>query len=224
MKLTMINAYLINRSPLFREALKQLLVGSPFEVIGEANELLDGVAAINSGIIPDIIIGFLEGALLELDAIRKIREASADTKIVVVVGNLSPSKLNQALNSDIDACLVENISSDALVRYLGLVAAGEKVFPVEIAKMLIEGKSDHAGSGRRSHPSGLSRRELEILGCLIIGDPNKVIANRLKITEATVKVHLKGLLKKIDAVNRTQAAMWAVQNGIERFYATDSQR
>ncbi len=47
------------------------------------------------------------------------------------------------------------------------------------------------------------------------GDPNKVIANRLSITEATVKVHIKGVLKKIPASNRTQAAVWAIENGIE---------
>ncbi len=220
--MTVINAYLIDRSRLFREGLKRFLIDSPFEVIGEATEILEGLADINSGVSPDIIIvDFFESDHRELDAVRQLREAAADAKIVLLAGDVSPTKLNQALEVGIDACLVKNISSEALVQYLGLVIAGEKVFPVELAKMLIEGKTDFAGPGRRSHPSGLSPRELEILGCLINGDPNKVIANRLRITEATVKVHLKGLLKKINAANRTQAAMWAVQNGIERFYSLD---
>ena len=65
------------------------------------------------------------------------------------------------------------------------------------------------------------RVRVQILGCLINGDPNKVIANRLNITEATVKVHLKGILKKINAANRTQAAMWAMRNGVERMSAVE---
>ena len=58
------------------------------------------------------------------------------------------------------------------------------------------------------------RREREILQHLVMGASNKLIANRLGITEATVKVHLKTLLRKIDVNNRTQAAIWAMNNGI----------
>ena len=55
---------------------------------------------------------------------------------------------------------------------------------------------------------------MQILRCLLNGHPNKVIAKKLNITEATVKVHLKGVLKKISAANRTQAAIWALNNGL----------
>ena len=61
---------------------------------------------------------------------------------------------------------------------------------------------------------GLSPRELEILQALVTGASNKLIAIRLGITEATVKVHLKTLLRKIDVINRTQAAIWAMNNGV----------
>jgi two-component system nitrate/nitrite response regulator NarL len=60
----------------------------------------------------------------------------------------------------------------------------------------------------------LSSRELQILGCLVEGASNKVIANQLAITEATVKVHLKSILRKINASNRTQAAIWALHHGV----------
>ncbi len=69
------------------------------------------------------------------------------------------------------------------------------------------------GSATNGH-GGLSPRETEILSCLVNGLSNKEIAIRLDITEGTVKVHLKGVLKKIHVHNRTQAAIWAVQNGI----------
>jgi two-component system nitrate/nitrite response regulator NarL len=57
----------------------------------------------------------------------------------------------------------------------------------------------------------LSVREREILSCLREGAPNKLIARKLEITEATIKVHVKAILRKIGAANRTQAAMWASQ-------------
>lgn len=208
---------LIDRSKLFREGLKNFLADSPFPATSEATELKEAEALIKEGVAPDIIIlDFIEGNPRDLDAIREIRGLCPDSKIVLLANDVSARKLTQALNVGIDACLVKNITSDALIQYLGLVVAGERVFPVELAKLLIDGKLDGARGHMSSSHNGLSPREVEILGCLVNGDPNKVIANRLQITEATVKVHLKGLLRKINAANRTQAAMWAVNNGIDR--------
>ena len=68
---------------------------------------------------------------------------------------------------------------------------------------------------QRLGSKGLSEREIEILHCLVKGNPNKMIANRLNIKEGTVKTHLKGLLKKINATNRTQAAIWGAKHGLD---------
>jgi two-component system nitrate/nitrite response regulator NarL len=68
----------------------------------------------------------------------------------------------------------------------------------------------------RNHP-GLSEREVQILDGLVKGHPNKVIARTCNVTEATVKVHMKSILRKIRVDNRTQAAIWAMANG----YAAD---
>lgn len=207
---------LVDRSKLFREGLKTFLADSPFPVAGEATELREAGEMIRNGMAPDLVIlDFIEGSPQDLEAIRDIRRSRPDARIVLLANDVSPRKLMQALEVGIDACLVKDISSDALIRYLGLVLAGERVFPVELARMLIDGKIEGGRRGPPSSHGGLSRREVEILGCLVNGDPNKVIANRLQITEATVKVHLKGLLKKINVANRTQAAMWAVNNGID---------
>ena len=70
-----------------------------------------------------------------------------------------------------------------------------------------------SAAGPQHSVRGLSPREREILQLLVTGASNKLIATRLGITEATVKVHLKTLLRKIDVNNRTQAAIWAMNNG-----------
>jgi two-component system nitrate/nitrite response regulator NarL len=73
----------------------------------------------------------------------------------------------------------------------------------------------HITFGSEAHESPirtLSSRESEILQCLMQGAPNKVIARKLDVAEATVKVHIKAILRKIRVANRTQAAMWAVNH------------
>ena len=78
---------------------------------------------------------------------------------------------------------------------------------------------DPAGHVERSGQTGisglpLSNREIDILRCLLDGDPNKVISQRLRIADATVKVHIKAILRKLNVQNRTQAAMWAASRGL----------
>jgi two-component system, NarL family, nitrate/nitrite response regulator NarL len=83
------------------------------------------------------------------------------------------------------------------------------VFPTNLAAMLF----DMNVIAPQHSVRGLSPREQEILRALVTGSSNKLIAIKLGITEATVKVHLKTLLRKIDVNNRTQAAIWAMNNG-----------
>ena len=89
------------------------------------------------------------------------------------------------------------------------------MLPSHLAALLISGRVGATTAGATpAARNGLSQREVQILRCLLNGDSNKMIANHLNITEATVKVHLKSLLRKINASNRTQAAIWALNNGI----------
>jgi two-component system nitrate/nitrite response regulator NarL len=94
-----------------------------------------------------------------------------------------------------------------------LVRLGMTVFPTSVAELL-----DDGGDGEippdTSEAGELSRRELEILRCLLAGQSNKAIARQLDITESTVKMHFKNLMRKIRAQNRTQAAVWAIQHGL----------
>jgi two-component system nitrate/nitrite response regulator NarL len=124
--------------------------------------------------------------------------------------------MTNAIQAGADAYLMKDISVDALIQSLRLVMMGEKVFPSHLAALLISGKAGGTVSvdGAASR-KGLSQREMQILQCLLNGDSNKMIANRIGITEATIKVHLKSVLRKINASNRTQAAIWALNNGFE---------
>jgi two-component system, NarL family, nitrate/nitrite response regulator NarL len=142
--------------------------------------------------------------------LRAIREVFPTAKIVVLADDLSVDVLRATMGAGADGFLIKTVSPEALIQSLQLIMLGEKVFPTNLASMLLE--LNNTPSPLTSI-RGLSPREQEILQALVTGASNKVIAYKLGITEATVKVHLKTLLRKIDVNNRTQAAIWAMNNG-----------
>ena len=141
---------------------------------------------------------------------RKLTEPFPTARIVVLADDLSVDVLRAAMGGGADGFLIKNVSPEALIQSLQLIMLGEKVFPTNLASMLLDMSTPSPQHSIR----GLSPREQEILQALVTGASNKMIAIRLGITEATVKVHLKTLLRKIDVNNRTQAAIWAMNNGI----------
>lgn len=214
---------IVEESRLFREGMKRLLAESPYDIQGEADCLEDAAVIITEGFAPTLLLlDFCEDDVEDLDHIRRLRAHVPSARIVILTNDVSTSKLTKALELGCDAYLLKDMSPEALIQSLTLTMLGEKVFPTNLAQLLIEGRLGAsavptAPVARPTAASGLSEREMQILRCLVNGDPNKVIANRLKITEATVKVHLKGLLRKISVSNRTQAAIWAVERGIDKY-------
>jgi two-component system nitrate/nitrite response regulator NarL len=203
---------LIETNRLFREGLKHLLAGTRFEVGSEFNTvdlaLVAGEAATGeAGSTPELVIS---GQPVKDEAdLRAIREVFPNARIVVLADDLSVDVLRAAMGGGADGFLIKNVSPEALIQSLQLIMLGEKVFPTNLASMLL----DMNATGSQHSVRGLSPREQEILQALVTGASNKLIAIKLGITEATVKVHLKTLLRKIDVNNRTQAAIWAMNNG-----------
>jgi two-component system nitrate/nitrite response regulator NarL len=204
----------IDRNQLFREGLRRLLDDSPFYVMCEAANFSDGMSQIDSGR-PAIVIIDTNGfgdVLIEL--VARARTAVVPPRVVVLTDTFGIPKLIGALTAGVDGYLLKDMSTDALKQSLRLVMVGEKVFPTDLAHLLINNRYGADANSVSEGGRALSVRETEILSCLVNGHSNKAIANRLQITEGTVKMHLKGVLKKIQAQNRTQAAIWALQNGI----------
>src|SRR3546814_115811 len=150
-----------------------------------------------------------------VERVKEVCERLPGVPLVVLTESLSTRHLAACLEAGANGYLIKDISCDALLQSLRLVMLGEKVFPTHLATQLVNGTVTTAPvpiPSRNNH--GLSEREMQIIQCLVQGESNKMIANRLNIAEATVKVHMKTLLRKINAVNRTQAAIWALDNGI----------
>jgi two-component system nitrate/nitrite response regulator NarL len=207
---------LIDANKLFREGLRRLLDGSPFSIVAEAGNLREAASIVEQAeTLPRLVlVDLAAGSEEEAEALRRLRRLLVDAKIIVLTSELCTRRLANALEAGADGYLMKDLSSEALTQSLRLAMMGEKVFPTHLAALLINGRVNAPTIEMPVSRKGLSQREVQILRCLLSGDSNKMIANQLNITEATVKVHRKSLLRKINASNRTQAAIWALNNGI----------
>jgi two-component system nitrate/nitrite response regulator NarL len=208
---------LIDASRLFREGLRRIFSDSPFVVVHESFSIEEALPFVEAQQPSLVLVDLPDGGEALMDRVGLIRAAAPRVRIVVLTETIQVNRLANALSAGVDGYLLKNMSADALHQSLRLVLLGEKVFPTDLAHLLTNGRIMARGeSAATRHFNGLSDREMQILGCLLNGAQNKQIAHELKISDGTVKVHLKAILKKIRVQNRTQAAIWALNNGIAK--------
>lgn len=198
---------------LVREGLRKILGEQGFDVrvsTASLDEILESVGEFEIALIDEQ--GFSEG----IAACEALRSVSDEPRIVLMADGFSTEQVTEAFQSGVvDGYVLKDIPVRSLAGSLRLVATGEKVFPAEVIKALPSNGRDRDGHGMSALGfKELSSREIEILTCLVNGDPNKIISRRLNISDATVKVHIKTILRKLRLVNRTQAAIWAVSQGL----------
>ena len=205
---------LIDANNLFRQGMKALFVDLDFHITREASSLSAALPAVSGDDAPQLILIDPTGIGGAAELIQSLKAACPAARAVLLTSTLDAGVMTKAIEAGADGFLMKDISTEALIQSLRLVMMGETVFPSPLAALLISGQRN--GADAADLPTlrkGVSQREAQILRCLLNGNSNKVIANHLRITEATVKVHLKSLLRKINATNRTQAAIWGLNNG-----------
>jgi two-component system nitrate/nitrite response regulator NarL len=206
---------LIDSGRLFADALAAMLTGTGFSV-GSEGLTMDALRRQGADALPaDIIL--LDRSSLSPDADQP-REMAVDlttlgrlfpqAKLVVFCASLTSRSLASVFAAGASGYLLKDISCAALVESLNLVAVGEKVFPTRLAELLADIDASTQNQSSLSLLGPLTSREWEVLSRVGQGESNKVIAKTLSITEATVKVHVRRAMRKINARNRTQAAVW----------------
>jgi len=209
-----VSVALIDANNLFREGLKALFADGEFHITKEATNLTDALQKMTTGEPPQLIVIDPSAADDPVQAVTILKSHFPEARLVMLTTRLDAGIMANAIHAGADGFLLKDLSLTALAQSLRLVMMGEKVLPSHLAALLISGRMETSPSSvAPTSQRGLSHREMQILQRLITGDSNKMIANTLGITEATVKVHLKSLLRKINASNRTQAAIWALNNG-----------
>ncbi|MDO6705248.1 response regulator [Photobacterium sp. 1_MG-2023] len=197
---------IVDDHPLMRRGLSQLLSLEPdFTLIGEASQgyqALDLAAADD----PDLILLDLNmKGLSGLDTLRALREQDCQALVVILTVSDNPSDIRALLNAGADGYLLKDTEPEQLLTLLRQALNGQQVFSEQISQILAEELSAPDPLGE------LTVRETEILRLVAQGKRNKDIASQLYISEATVKVHIKSLLKKLGAGSRTAATVIYLQ-------------
>ena len=140
-----------------------------------------------------------------------LRQTYAGSLIVLVSDSFDERQLASALRVGADGFIMKLIAPEALVKSLEAVILGQHVFPTQILETLRmhHNETEPEGPDVRRALESLSAKEADVLRHLCLGSANKIIARRFGIAEATVKVHVKAILRKLGARNRTEAAVWA---------------
>ena len=210
-----ITVVLVGTNRLFRQGLRRLLDAEQFVVAGEARDLAMLAELIGERLAPDLVVADLNGCPdADLERLRCLRALHDELRVVVLANTLCLADMARLLNAGADGYLVNELSAEALSLSLLLVMQGEKVLPSTLAGVLASERGEARNGVLVQAQRNLTERERQILTCLLNGHSNKHIARALTISEGTVKVHLKSLMKKIAAANRTQAALWARNHGI----------
>lgn len=208
-----VTTILLCRNTLIRSGISHILSGTNFVISEEMSEPTSEVP----------ILCLIHGSQADDlgETIERLKAQWPSARLVLLTEHMEPAAMVQTLQTGLDGLCSTAMKREALVKALEIVMLGETYISPAFAFRLWDEASRHeartdgnviVGPAAAAVAGKLSPREATILRHLTQGASNKQIARELGLAEATVKVHLKGVLRKVRAANRTQAAMWAQQH------------
>lgn len=205
----------IGVSHLYVEGLRRILDRRVFR-IGENVEGINQAAKFQSAVVPNaLLINAARRPLPTAATVARLHEDFPGCRLVLIEEAGEEERIQQAVELDLDGYLLETIEPLAFPKALELILMGERVFPVAQMRPVL--RRDH-GVANHSFEE-LSESQMRVVALLAKAYPNKVIARELGLSESTVKVHVKAILRKTGARNRTDIALLA--RGFEAPLASD---
>jgi two-component system nitrate/nitrite response regulator NarL len=208
----------VDDHPLFRKGVVQLLRMDPeIEVVGEAGNRAEALAQVR-GQEPDLI-------LLDLNLkgdngiaiLGELKEDDPSRRVVMLTVSDAPDDLVGAIRAGADGYLLKDMEPEDLLARVREALTGTTVISEALAGRLARALRDEAYGAAHRPPrdlADLTERETAVLRCVAAGQSNKLIGRTLSISEGTVKVHVKHLLKKLGFRSRVEAAVWATELGV----------
>lgn len=208
---------LVDDHPLLRKGVRQLLeLEDDMEIVGESSNGMDAIA-LAQGSNADLIL--LDLTMKDMDGIETLqamRNADISCRIVVFTVSDDTNDVVTALKSGADGYLLKDMEPEKLIDQIREACSGKLVLSEGLTEVLAKAFRDNSTKNRDDGYHSLTRREKEILKMIAEGLSNKMIGRELDIVEATVKVHVKHLLKKLGFRSRVGAAVWAVEHKIKK--------
>jgi NarL family two-component system response regulator LiaR len=208
-----ITVLVVDDHAVVRRGIRSLLeTEDDIEVVGEASngeEAVREAERLNPKVVlMDLVMPELDG----VEATRRIRSRKPDARILVLTSFGSDDKLFPAVKAGALGYLLKEAKPEELVRAIREAAVGHAAINPAVARRLLrEFTREH---GALPPPDPLTEREIEVLKTLALGLSNEGIAERLYISEATVRTHVSNILSKLHLDNRTQAALYALKEGL----------
>jgi NarL family two-component system response regulator LiaR len=205
-----------------RKGICALLATEPdIEVVGEAREGQEAITQAQK-LLPDVILMDLVMPCVDgLEAIQRITDSRPEARILVLTSFAGDDKVFPAIRAGALGYLLKDSGPDELVRAIHEVHRGESSLHPSIARKLLMGWSDDSRDGFL--PDLLTPREAEVLHLVARGLSNREISEKLAISEATVRSHVSNLLTKLNLSSRTQAAVYALREGLVPLHEANEQ-
>ena len=203
----MITVLIADDHAMVREGLRRVLeADGAIRVIACVSDGEEAIAAARA-LGPDVVLMDLSmPGIGGIAATRAICQEGADVRVVMLTAFADRQRVIDSLDAGAIGYLLKSAPPEELVAGIHAAMAGGSPLTPEVARTVLQERS-------AAKPAGLSPREREVLQLIARGLPNKQIAIRLGITEKTVKTHVTSVLAKLGVFDRTQAALWAVENG-----------
>jgi NarL family two-component system response regulator LiaR len=213
---TPITVLLVDDHEVVRSGVSAFLASQPdFEVVGEAKSGIEAVSLVQKTV-PDVVLMDLVMSKMDgVEATRQVKTVSPRTKIVVLTSYHQDEYIFPALQAGAISYILKDVKMDELADALRRASQGEATLHPRVASRVIQ--ELHGANREELNPyTELTEREMEVLKLIAKGQSNSEIADSLVISVNTVKGHVSNILSKLHLADRTQAAVYAWQQGIVR--------
>lgn len=211
--MSMIRVLIADDHKMVREGLRRILeFDGEIQVIDEADNGEECIKKIRSSK-PDIVLLDINMPVMNgIEALQEIRKKKLKTKVIILTVHNEIEYLLRAVDIGIDGYVLKDSDAHELTRAVTSVYEGDKFIQPSLIPLLNSKLIARDLDAERLEQ--LSKREIEVLKLVAVGMFNKEIGVELGISERTVKNHLSSIFKKIDSSDRTQAAVFAIRNGL----------